>query len=49
EKGANDTHFISNNDCNSPTILRVGGTLYIPAQAAAGNYSGNFNITLNEN
>lgn len=48
EKGINGAVFTSNSDCNFITPLRVGGTLHIPATAPQGTYSGNFDITLNQ-
>ncbi len=40
--------FSTNNDCNFITSLRVGGTLTIPGGAQTGIYSGNFELTFNQ-
>ena len=40
--------FSTNNDCNFITPLRVGGTLTVPGGAPTGIYSGNFEITFNQ-
>ena len=48
EQGGNNAQFTTNNDCNFITPLRVGGTLHIPGSAMPGIYSGNFNITFNQ-
>jgi hypothetical protein len=48
DKGTNGTRFSTNSDCNFVTIMRVGGTLDIPSNAIPGNYSGTFNITINQ-
>lgn len=48
EKGGNNASFITNNDCNFITPLRVGGTLHIPGTAIPGTYSGSFEITFNQ-
>jgi Domain of unknown function (DUF4402) len=48
EKGVNGASFPTNNDCNFVTILRVGGTLHIPGTSPVGSYTGNFEITFNQ-
>lgn len=48
EKGINGSSFITNNDCDFITPLRVGGTLHIPGTAIPGTYSGSFGITFNQ-
>lgn len=48
EKGISSASFETNNDCNFITPLRVGGTLHIPGTAIPGIYSGNFDITFNQ-
>ncbi len=48
EKGISGSSFITNNDCNFITQLRVCGTLHIPDNAIPGTYSGNFDITFNQ-
>jgi len=48
EKGGNGASFPTNNDCNFVTVLRVGGTLHIPENSPAGSYTGNFDITFNQ-
>ena len=40
--------FSTNNDCNFITSVRVGGTLTIPGGAQTGIYSGNFELTFNQ-
>jgi len=47
EHGINGSTFTVNSDPNFFIPFRVGGTLYIPAQAIQGTYSGNFDITFN--
>ncbi|MFO7940372.1 MAG: DUF4402 domain-containing protein [Bacteroidales bacterium] len=47
EQGGNNASFITNNDCNFITPLRVGGTLAIPGSSPSGTYSGSFDITFN--
>ena len=48
EMGGNGAFFQTNNDCDFITPLRVGGTLHIPGSATQGTYSGNFEITFNQ-
>jgi len=48
EKGNNGASFITTGDCNSVTIVRVGGTLNIPPNAIPGTYSGKFNLTFTQ-
>ena len=45
EHGITGSTFTVNNDPNLFIPFRVGGTLYIPALAIQGTYSGNFDIT----
>ena len=47
EHGINGSTFTVNNDQNFFIPFKVGGTLYIPAHAIQGTYSGNFDITFN--
>ncbi|MFN8240597.1 MAG: DUF4402 domain-containing protein [Bacteroidales bacterium] len=49
EKGLNGASFISAGDCNSINIIRVGGTIHIPANAVPGFYSGSFTLTFSQN
>jgi hypothetical protein len=48
EYGINGAGFTTNNDCNFITPMRVGGTLNIPGTVIPGTYTGNFNITFNQ-
>ena len=48
ERGANGSIFLTNNDCNFITPLRVGGTLHIPGTASTGTYTGSFDMTFNQ-
>ena len=48
EKGGNNAVFPIDNNCNFITILRVGGTLTIPGNSPAGIYSGNFEISFDQ-
>ena len=48
EKGLNGASFFTNSDCNFITPLRVGGTLHIPGTTLPGIYTGNFEITFNQ-
>ncbi|MBC7866295.1 MAG: DUF4402 domain-containing protein [Gloeobacteraceae cyanobacterium ES-bin-316] len=48
EKGVNGTSFVSQSDCDFTTSIRVGGTLHIPPNATAGNYSGIFNMSFKQ-
>jgi hypothetical protein len=48
EKGINGASFITNDDCNFITPMRVGGTLHIPDLALQGLYTGFFTITFNQ-
>lgn len=48
EKGLNGCNFMTNSDCNTPTFLRVGGTLHLEGKAISGPYSGSFTITVNQ-
>jgi len=48
EKGINGASFMTNDDCNFITPLRVGGTLHIPDLALQGLYTGFFSITFDQ-
>lgn len=48
EHGGNGAEFPVNNDCNFITVLRVGGTLDVPANAIPGVYIGSFPIALTQ-
>ncbi len=48
EKGPSGSIFPTNGNCDFINLLRVGGTLTIPGTAPPGIYSGNFNITFNQ-
>jgi hypothetical protein len=48
EKGDNNAVFPIDNNCNFITILRVGGTLTIPGNSPAGIYTGNFEISFDQ-
>lgn len=48
EKGINGVSFLTNNDCNFITPLRVGGTLHVPGTVIPGAYTGSFDITFNQ-
>ncbi len=48
EKGVNGVSFLTNNDCNFITPLRVGGTLIVPGTVIPGVYTGSFDITFNQ-
>ena len=48
EQGPNGSSFLTNGNCDFINLLRVGGTLTIPSTASPGTYSGNFNITFNQ-
>lgn len=48
ERGSNGAFFTTNSDCDFITPLRVGGTLHIPGTAIPGIYTGNFEITFNQ-
>ena len=48
DKGLNGSSFATNSDCNSITLLRMGGTLRVPPTALSGNYTGYFGITFNQ-
>ncbi len=47
DKGINGSSFTIGNGDSFSNQLRLGGTLHIPGTALQGNYSGNFDITLN--
>ena len=44
----NGDNFSIVSNCNFITILRVGGTLYIPSNSLTGIYTGSFEITFNQ-
>jgi hypothetical protein len=46
EKGRSGTRFNTNGDCDIPTPIRVGGTLFIPGNTKSGVYDGDFEITI---
>ena len=48
EKGGNGAIFATEKNCNFITILRVGGTLHIPVNTTTGDYTGNFEITFEQ-
>lgn len=48
EKGENGSSFLVNNNCDFITTLRVGGTLFVAGNTIPGIYSGNFDITFNQ-
>jgi hypothetical protein len=48
EKGISGASFTTNSDCNFITPLRVGGTLHVPGTAIPGTYTGDFEITFNQ-
>jgi hypothetical protein len=48
EKGENGAVFAIENNCNFITILRVGGTLNILPNTPPGNFTGNFNISFDQ-
>ncbi|MBL4561486.1 MAG: DUF4402 domain-containing protein [Labilibaculum sp.] len=48
EKGPNGSNFSTTGNCDYINLIRVGGTLTIPGTALPGTYSGNFNITFNQ-
>lgn len=48
EKGENGAVFATENNCNFITILRVGGTLHIPAGSPPGDLSGSFEISFDQ-
>ena len=48
EKGENGATFATENNCNFITILRVGGTLHIPAGSPPGDITGTFEISFDQ-
>lgn len=48
QKGGNGTVFATENNCNFITILRVGGTLIIPPNTKTGVFSGNIEISFDQ-
>jgi len=47
DKGMNGTSFSADSEVHSITQIRIGGILHIPGYATAGIYSGNFDVTFN--
>ena len=47
-KGENGVIFATENNCNFITILRVGGTLTIPPNTKKGVFSGDFEISFDQ-
>jgi hypothetical protein len=48
EKGGIGATFATENNCNFITILRVGGTLHIPAGVKVTSYTGDFEISFDQ-
>lgn len=48
EKGVNGCSFMTNSDCNTPTLLRLGGTLHLEGSTNSGYFSASFTITVNQ-
>jgi len=48
EKGLTGSNFQTNGNCDFTNLIRVGGTLTIPGTALPGTYSGNFEMTFNQ-
>jgi hypothetical protein len=48
EQGTNGSSFITNNDCDNITVLRVGGTLHMSGSTIPGIYTGSFSIIFNQ-
>jgi hypothetical protein len=48
DRGISGAFFLTNSDCNFINILRVGGTLEIPASVQPGVYTGYFDIIFNQ-
>jgi hypothetical protein len=48
EHGADGAEFPVNNDCNFITVIRVGGTLNVPANPIPGVYIGSFPMTFTQ-
>lgn len=48
EKGVNGSVFAVDNNCNFITTVRVGGTLHVPGTSPEGVYTGNFEITFDQ-
>ena len=48
EKGGNGAIFPTEKNCNFITVLRVGGTLHIPVNTTSGNYTGNFEVSFEQ-
>jgi hypothetical protein len=48
QKGSNGAVFATENNCNFITILRVGGTLIIPPNTNTGVFTGEFEISFDQ-
>jgi hypothetical protein len=48
EKGGNGAIFATEKNCNFITVLRVGGTLHIPVNTTTGDYTGNFEVSFEQ-
>lgn len=48
EKGISGSNFQTSGNCDFINLLRVGGTLSIPGSSSSGIYSGNFDISFNQ-
>jgi hypothetical protein len=48
DRGISGSEFLTDNDCNFITVLRVGGKLIIPANAIPGVYVGDFSMTFTQ-
>ena len=48
QKGGNGAVFATENNCNFITILRVGGTLIIPPNTNTGVFTGEFEISFDQ-
>ena len=48
EKGGNGVTFATDQNCDFITILRVGGTLNIPANTPVDDYTGSFEISFDQ-
>lgn len=48
EKGGNGAVFATDKNCNFITVLRVGGTLHIPPNSTVGTYTGDFEVSFDQ-
>lgn len=48
QKGGNGAVFATENNCNFITVLRVGGSLTIPPNTITGVFSGDFEISFDQ-